>query len=51
MGNDIVVFLTNTPLLEEIDLKNNHVLATNDVAIGKKRKLLEFTTKFLAESF
>jgi hypothetical protein len=35
MGNDIVVFITNAPLLKEIDLKNNHVLATNDVAIGK----------------
>ena len=35
MDNDIVAFVTNTPLLKEIDLKNNHVLATNDAAIGE----------------
>ena len=35
MGNYILVFVPNTPLLNEIDPKNTHVLATNDVVIGE----------------
>ena len=45
MGTDIVVFITNTPLLREIDLKITTFWPQMMLRLGKL-KLFEFNTKF-----